>query len=96
MAGYKLFPFQTRSVVGQTSAVDLNTLTQGGIYLFLNGGFEHLNKPSGSTDGVIVVFSYTQNNVQYMIQLYCDYVSNLFYRIKWGENWKSWRKVTYS
>ena len=42
----KQFPYMYQEIIGQTSAVDFNTLKENGSYLFINAGSGNKNFPT--------------------------------------------------
>ena len=67
------------------SSHDLNDMTKTGLYILSESG-GYGNKPSGFSDGFLVVFD--------GIQLCMDYSRKTYMRIKWGSNRSSWGQIS--
>ena len=78
-----------RGVIGRTSAVDFNDMTNNGMYVFINGGHQNKNEPPLSSGGLLRVYGFGD----YRVQEYSNYGTNSYSRIKWGTTWYDWQRI---
>ena len=94
----QIYPFMVRNVINDKT-IDFNDLEKSGMYsVIFASGATILNKPTGSVDGVLRVYRGENygGDTKYIVQEFTCYNNNTYIRIRWGENWNGWMKMTVS
>lgn len=71
--------------------VDLNTLTENGMYRVTSGS---TNLPRNES-GFVIVYSAMYNGSMYARQFYWTYDNQMYTRCYWASEWKGWSSFTY-